>query len=82
MLRTLIRSKIDYGCATYSSDKPNWLKIINPTHNQEVIIATGAFRSSPVPDLLAEAGEAPLNARKEQLVPIYMTKISASQTTL
>ena len=56
LYRTLVRSKLDYGCAIYGSTKHYILKSLDPNHHQGLRIALGAFRTSPVQSLYAEAG--------------------------
>ena len=73
LCRTLVRSKLDYGCAVYGSTKNNILKLLDPIHHQGLRIALGAFRTSPVQSLYAEAGEPTQTVY--QLFP--KTKISA-----
>jgi len=75
LYRSLIRSKLDYGCVIYASAKDSVLDTLNPVHNQALRICTGAFRSSPVVSLHAETGEPPLNNRRMQLLAQYYTHI-------
>ena len=50
LYRTLVRSKLDYGSAVYGSEKNFILKELDPIHHQGLLIALGAFRTSPVPN--------------------------------
>ena len=68
LYRSIIRSKLDYGSMIYSSAKPNILSTLDPVHNAAIRLCTGAYRSSPVISLYADAGEPPLNHRRQQLL--------------
>ncbi|GFR02022.1 RNase H domain-containing protein [Trichonephila clavata] len=59
--RALIRSKLDYGSVVYSSACKSLLKILDPVHHQGLRLCLGAFRTSPVESLYAEAYELPLD---------------------
>ena len=65
--RSLIRSQLDYGCQIYGSATATCLKTLDGIHHQALRIATGAFRSSPVVSLYAEAGEPSLAHRRDKL---------------
>ena len=67
LYRSLIRSKLDYGCIVYGSAKPSYLKILDPIVHQALRICLGAFRTSPVESLYVEAGEPPLELRRKKL---------------
>ena len=64
LYRSLIRSKLDYGCIVYGSARPSYLKMLNTIHHQGLRLALGAFRTSPVESLYVEAGELPLEQRR------------------
>ncbi|GFQ82303.1 uncharacterized protein TNCT_379381 [Trichonephila clavata] len=57
LYRALIRSKLDYGSVVYSSACKSLLKIFDPVHHQGLRFCLGAFRTSPVESLYAEACE-------------------------
>ncbi|GFQ96972.1 putative RNA-directed DNA polymerase from transposon BS [Trichonephila clavata] len=63
--RALIRSKLDYGSVVYSSACKSLLKILDPVHHQGLRLCLGAFRTSPVESLYAEAYEPPLDLRRK-----------------
>ena len=48
LYRSLITSKLDYGCIVYGSASKTALVKLNPVHNQGLRLSLGAFRSSPV----------------------------------
>ncbi|GFT36084.1 RNase H domain-containing protein [Trichonephila clavipes] len=72
--RALIRSKLDYGSVVYSSACKSLLKILDPVHHQALRLCLGAFRTSPVESLYAEAYEPPLDLRRK-----YLYSLSALQ---
>ena len=64
LYRSLVRSKLDYGCFVYWTASDNVLKKLDPVHTAAIRLATGAFWSSPVTSLYAESGEPPLQIRR------------------
>ncbi|GFO11825.1 RNA-directed DNA polymerase from mobile element jockey [Plakobranchus ocellatus] len=68
LYRTLVRSKLDYGSVIYGSAKKHVLRALDPTHHQGLRIALGAFRTSPIKSLYAEAGEPSLGHRHGQII--------------
>ena len=75
LYRSLIRSKLDYGCIVYGSAKPCHLKILNPIHNQGLRLSLGAFRTSPVESLYVEANEPSLSDRRDKLSLQYALNV-------
>lgn len=63
--RTLVLSKLEYGCEVYSSATEARLRVLNSVHHAGVRLATGAFRSSPILSLLVDAGVLPLDLRRQ-----------------
>ena len=57
LYRSLVRSKLDYGCIIYGSARKLYLQMLDPIHNQGLRLALGAFRTSPVASLYVEADE-------------------------
>ena len=78
LYRSLIRSKLDYGCIVYGSARPSYLKMLNTIHHQGLRLALGAFRTSPVESLYVEAGELPLEERRIKLSLQYITKLKST----
>ena len=78
LYRSLIRSKLDYGCIVYGSARPSYLKMLNTIHHQGLRLALGAFRTSPVESLYIEAGELPLEERRIKLSLQYITKLKST----
>ncbi|GFR30043.1 RNA-directed DNA polymerase from mobile element jockey [Trichonephila clavata] len=65
LYRALIRPKLDYGSVVYSSECKSLLKIMDPVHHHGLRLCLGAFRTSPVESLYAEAYEPPLDLRRK-----------------
>ena len=63
--RTLILSKLEYGCEVYSSATETRLRVLSSVHHAEIRLATGAFRSFPIPSLLVDADVVPLDLRRQ-----------------
>jgi ribonuclease HI len=78
LYRSLIRSKLDYGAIVYGSARASYLKILDPVAHQGLRIALGAFHTTPVHSLYAEAGEPPLSLRRIRLSLCYYLKIRAN----
>ena len=77
LYRSLVRSKLDCGCIVYGSASKTALTKLDPVHNQGLCFSLGAFRSSPVESLYAEAHEPPLEIRREKLALQYTIKLKA-----
>ena len=67
LYRSTVRPKLDYGCEVYSSAKPYILQKLDPVHHTALRLATGAYRSSPSISLCSDAGEMPLEKRRQAL---------------
>ena len=78
LYRSLIRSKLDYGCIVYGSARPSYLKILEPIHNHALRLSLGAFRTSPAVSLCVQATEPPLALRRRKLALQYCLKLSAN----
>ncbi|KAI5717307.1 hypothetical protein M8J77_003609 [Diaphorina citri] len=72
LYRSYVRSKLDYACVVYNSAPSSSLKTLDTIHHQGVRLALGAFKSSPIPSILSEAGEPPLSYRREILTCNYL----------
>ena len=77
LYRSLIRSKLDYGCIVYGSARKSYLQMLDPIHNQGLRLCLGAFRTSPVESLYVDAHEPCLGARRAKLSLQYATKIKS-----
>lgn len=77
--KSLIRSKIDYGCHLYITASKTALKHIDTIHTTALRLILGAFRSSPLKSIHSEIGEPPLQYRREQLLLTYVSKIACQE---
>lgn len=68
LYKAYIRSKLEYGAVIYGLASTVVLASLEPVHNEALRICLGAFRSSPIPSLLAETGEPSLALRRDQLM--------------
>ena len=65
LYRSLVRSKLDYGCIVYGSASKTALAKLDPVHHQGLPPSLGAFRSSPVESFYVETHEPPLEIRRK-----------------
>ena len=79
LYRTLVRSKLDYGCIVYGSARQSYLRNLDSIHNQGLRLALGAFKTSPVNSLYVEANEPSLNLRRKKLSLQYYLKLKANR---
>ena len=77
LYRSLIRSKLDYGCMVYGSASRTYIKQLDTIQNQALRICLGAFKSSPIDSLHVEANELPLTYRRQKLSLQYGIKLKA-----
>ena len=77
LYRSLVRSKLDYGCIVYGSARWSILKQLDPIHHQGLRIALGAFRTSPAQSLYTEAHEPSLTTRRLKLSLNYVLKLKS-----
>ena len=75
LYRSLVISKLDYGCIAYGSARKSFLQLLDPVHNQGLRICLGAFRTSPIESLYVDAHEPCLGARRAKLSLQYASKI-------
>ena len=78
LYRSLIRSKLDYGCIVYGSTRSSYLRMLDPVQNQALRLCTGAFGTSPSSSLCVLAGEPPLYIRRRKLSMQYCLRLSSS----
>ena len=78
LYRSLVRSKLDYGCIVHGSASKTALAKLDPVHNQGLRLSLGAFRSSPFESLYVEAHEPPLEIRREKLALQYTIKLKSN----
>lgn len=75
LYRSLIRSRLDYGSIVYQSATPNALKMLDPIHHLGIRLATGAFRTSPIPSLYVESNEWSLQLQRTYCSFTYFLKV-------
>ena len=77
LYRSLVLSKLDYGCIFYGSARKSYFQMLDPIHNQGLRLALGAFRTS-VASLYVEADEPSLYSRREKLSLLYAIRLAAN----
>jgi ribonuclease HI len=78
LYRSLIRSKLDYGCFVYGSARQSYIKKLDTIHHQGLRLVLGAFRTSPIQSLYAEANEPSLYIRRRKLAMQYFIKLKSN----
>ena len=77
LYRTLVRSKLHYGCVVYGSARQSYLRKLDSIHNQGLRLVLGAFRTS-VNSLYAETNEPSLHFRRKKLSLQYYLKLKSN----
>ena len=75
---SLVLSKLDSACIIYGSARKSYLQLLNPIKNQGLLLALGAFKTSPVAGLYVEADEPSLNSHREKLCLKYAIRLAAN----
>ena len=75
LYRSLVRSKLEYGCIVYGSARRSVLKQLDPIHHQGLRIALRPFRTSPAQSLYTEVHEPSLTTRRLKLSLNYVLKL-------
>ena len=78
LYKSLILSKMDYGCFIYGSAPKSYIKMLNPIQNEGLRLCLGAYKTSPAESLEVEAGVLPLHIRREQLALQYILKLKSN----
>lgn len=76
----MIRSRLDYGCQVYNSASPSVKSRLDTIQAQGLRICLGVPRTTPNEALQVEAGEMPLQLRRDQLSATYYVKSLALPT--
>ena len=76
----LLKPKIDYGVEAYGQARESLLRMLDPILNQAIRIATGAFRSSPIPSLLTISGLKPLSTYREIKTLNYLLRATVTKS--
>ena len=77
LYRTIVRSKLDYGCIVYGTASSANLRQLDSIHNAGLRLALGAFCTSPVFSMYTEANETPLEERRLKLSMHHYLKTRA-----
>ena len=75
LYRSLIRSKIDYGCQVYISARNSYIMTLETIQNSSLRLTPGAFRTSPVNSLNCLARIPSLNNRRQILLLKFSTRL-------
>jgi hypothetical protein len=75
LCRSLVRSKLDYGCVVYSSAHDSYFQSLDRVQNAALRVCSGAFRTSPIVSLHVEANELPSQLRRQKLALQYVVKL-------
>ena len=78
MYRSLIRSKLDYGCQVYGAARQKPLKYLDTVQNSGLRLCLGAFRTSPIESMHVEAKELPIRLRRRRLSILYALKLRSN----
>ena len=82
LYRSTTRAQLDYGCQIYSSAPHRFLQRLDAIHHSGIRMSLGAFRSSPILSLMAEAGEMKLEERRKQLcLQLYTRQLRITNFT-
>ena len=74
LYRSLLRSVLDYGCQAFNSAPPNVKGVLDRIQAEGLKICLGALNSTPLPVLLAQSGETPLQHRRDHLSLKYYAR--------
>ena len=77
LYRSLVCSKLDYGCIVYGSARRLILKQLDPIHHQDLRIVLSAFHTSPAQSLYIEAHEPSLTTHRLKLSLNYVLKLKS-----
>ena len=80
LYRSLIRSKLDYGCFIYGLAGEKDLRRLSVVQNSALRLCLGAFCTSPIVSLEVEANEPPMDIRRKRLAMLYAIKVKANPT--
>lgn len=76
--RACMRSSIDYGCVVYGAAAKTILEKINRLQYRALRVCIGAIKSTPINAILIEAGQTPLELRREKLALAYWIRLKGS----
>lgn len=76
--KSFVQSRLDYGSTVYASANEKTLLLLNTVLNLGARISIGAFRSSPVPSIICEAGLKSLEYRRQHLICSQFIRIAST----
>ena len=76
LYRSLVRSKLDFGCFIYGSARKSYLRCLDPIHHLGLRLVLVRCELLPW-RVYVEANEAPLSVRREMLALQYLTKLQS-----
>jgi len=74
LYRALVRSRLEYGCQVYGSASPSVVNRLDTIQATGLRLCLGVPRTTPNEALQVEAGELPLDLRREQLSAQYRVR--------
>ena len=80
LYRSIVRSKLDYGCMVYGSARISYLESLDRVQNAALRVCLGAYRTTPISSLHVEANEPPLSLRRQKLALQYIIKLKSNPT--
>ena len=80
LYRSLIGSKLDWGCIVYGSTIYSFIKMFDTIHHQGWLLLLETFRTSPVESLYVEANEPSLENRRIKRGMPHWTTLTANAT--
>jgi len=78
LYKSLIRSKLDYGCIVYGSARGSYLQMLDPIQNHALRLCLGAYRTSLSSSLRILTNEPPVYIRRRKLSIQYPLRLSSS----
>ena len=82
LTKSIILSKIDYGLAVYGKTTKSTLQILNSPYHAALRHSLRAFRTTPVKNLLTEAGCISIESRRDILNSRLFMKICECKYTI
>ncbi|XP_055852013.1 uncharacterized protein LOC129916204 [Episyrphus balteatus] len=80
--RMLVLSKIDYGLYIYGHSPKSTLKIIKPTYHNAARRSINAFPTSPIINILAEAGLPTIEERRDAITDKLLAKLVFTKNSI
>jgi hypothetical protein len=78
LYRSVVRSKLDYGCVMYGSARASYLINLDQVQNAALPLCLRAFQTRPASSLHVEAKELPLRLRSQKLSLQYIVKLKSN----